>query len=207
MLCHQAAASFFLTHVKNRGGLLLSPHNVHKNAAGIKAAGADMDQLGNAWCTELPDAGPARKLALEKNASLIKRADGLLALINFCERFLSLGCGHTVAFCKHADAGGKTNQKSLQQHDSDLIDLQKLCTNKNFEKMIKEGWEWNVVYSCVDEEFPEFADIAQRALNTRNHINNVVGELEACVTLAQTVQDPGMKDVEDWKQLAVDNLA
>ena len=114
---------FFLTHVKNRGGLLLSPHNVHKNAAGIKAAGADMDQLGNAWCTELPDAGPLRKLTLEKNASLIKRADGLLALINFCERFCSLGCGHTVAFCKHADAGGKTNQKSLQQHDSELIDL------------------------------------------------------------------------------------
>ena len=127
-------------------------------------------------------------------------------MINFCERFCSLGCGHTVAFCKHAEVGGKTNQKSLQQHDNELIDLQKLCTNRNFERMIKDGWEWNVVYSCVDEEFPEFADIAQRALNTRNHINNVVGELEACVTLAQTVQDPGMKDIEDWKKLAVQNL-
>jgi len=90
VLCQQAASSFFLTHVKNRGGLLLSPHNVHKNAAGIKAAGADMDQLGNAWCTELPDAGPARKLALEKNASLIKRADGLLAMFSFCEICIGL---------------------------------------------------------------------------------------------------------------------
>ena len=113
MLCQQAAASFFLTHVKNRGGLLLSPHNVHKNAAGIKAAGADLDQLGNAWCTELPDAGPSRSWAFETNASLIKRADGLLALVNSCERFCSLGCGHTVAFCKHAEVRGENQPEVL----------------------------------------------------------------------------------------------
>ena len=72
--------------------------------------------------------------------------------------------------------------------------------------MIKKGWKWNVVYGCVDEAFPEFAEIAQRALNTRNHVNNVIGELEACMTLAQTMADPGMQDVADWKKLAVQNL-
>ena len=197
---------FFLTHVKNRGGLLLSPHNVHKNAAGIKNAGADLEQLNNAWATELPAAGRLRVETITKNSNLIQRADGLLAAINGSERFCSLGCGHTVAFCKHADAGGRTPEKSLQRGDSELIDLQKLCANRNFETMIKKGWKWNVVYACVDEAFPEFAQIAQRALNTRNHVNNVIGELEACMTLAQTMADPGMQDVADWKNLAVQNL-
>ena len=190
-MCYSIKAQprLFLTHVKNRGGLLLSPHNVHKNAAGIKAAGADLTQLGNAWATELADSGPLRKLMIEKNTSLIQRADGLLAKVNFSERFCSLGCGHTVAFCKHAEAGGRTTQKTLQQHGSQLIDLQKLCSNKNFETMIKEGWEWNVVYACVDEEFPEFADIAQRALNTRNHISNVVGTASVPVKAFATIQN------------------
>ena len=34
--------NLFLTHKNNRGGLLLSPHNVHRNAAKIQAAGANM---------------------------------------------------------------------------------------------------------------------------------------------------------------------
>ena len=139
---------FFLSHVKNRGGLLLSPHNVHKNAAGIKNAGADLEQLNNAWATELPEAGQLRVDTIAKNSNLIQRADGLLAAINGSERFCSLGCGHTVAFCKHADAGGRTPEKSLQMGDSELIDLQKLCANKNYETMIKKGWKWNVVYGC-----------------------------------------------------------
>ena len=34
---------FFLTHKANRGGLLLSPHNAHRNGARIKNAGADLN--------------------------------------------------------------------------------------------------------------------------------------------------------------------
>ena len=79
-MCYSIKAQprLFLTHVKNRGGLLLSPHNVHKNAAGIKAAGADLTQLGNAWATELADSGPSRKLTIEKNTSLIQRSERIL---------------------------------------------------------------------------------------------------------------------------------
>ena len=74
----KAQPRLFLTHVKNRGGLLLSLHNVHKDAAGIKAAGADLAQLGNAWATELADSGPSRKLTIENNTSLIQRSERIL---------------------------------------------------------------------------------------------------------------------------------
>lgn len=196
----------FLTHVKNRGGLLLSPHNAHKNAASIKAAGADIEALTNAWCFELAHDGDIRQETVSKNDRLVKSSGGLLADINGEERFASVGCGHTVAWCKHAQAGGKTPEKSLQVHDSELIDLQRICTDAKLKEMIYEGWEWNVIFAEVDEMFPLLASIAQKALNTRNHIANVVGELEVCVTLANMLKDTGMKDEPGWQQLATDNI-
>jgi hypothetical protein len=62
------------------------------------------------------------------------------------ERFCSLGTGHTVAFCKHAIAGGETTSESLQMANSRRIDVQALSTNRNFKQILEVGWEWNVVY-------------------------------------------------------------
>ena len=62
------------------------------------------------------------------------------------------------------------------------------------------------MYAEVDINFPEFAQIAQRALNTRHHVANVMGELEVCMTLSETMKDPGMQVLPVWKQLAVDNI-
>ncbi len=49
--------NLFLAHKNNRGGLLLSPHNVHRNAAKISAAGANMKNLSNAVAMSLPAMG------------------------------------------------------------------------------------------------------------------------------------------------------
>ena len=62
----------FLTHSKNRGGLLLSPHNAHKNAANIAAAGADIEALTSAWCVELGMDGPKRQEIVCKNEKLMR---------------------------------------------------------------------------------------------------------------------------------------
>ena len=59
---------------------------------------------------------------------------------------------------------------------SKKIGLEHLSSDVSFAKMINEGWEWNVVKSCVDAKFPKFAIIAQRALNTRNTTNSCVRE-------------------------------
>ena len=65
----------------------------------------------------------------------------------------------------------------------------KLTSNENFKSMIDEGWSWTVVSHEVDDEFPAFAKIAQKALNTSNHVATQVGELEAAVTLADLIDD------------------
>ena len=70
--------------------------------------------------------------------------------------------------------------------------------------MIDEGWSWDVVPAVIDELWPSFAKIAQRALNTQNHIGTDVGELETCMTLASSAYDPGMRELESWKELAIE---
>ena len=40
--------------------------------------------------------------------------------------------------------------------------------------MITAGWAWDVVPAVIDELFPGFAVIAQKALNTQNYISTGV---------------------------------
>ena len=196
--------NLFLAHKNNRGGLLLSPHSVHRNAAKISAAGANMKNLSNAVAMELASQGALRAEHIKKNEELIKRAGGLLASINGFERYVSLGCGHTVAFCKTAQVHGETSAHELQAHGSAKIDVQRVCASADFNTMFHSGWDWDVVPACVDEAFDEFSKIAQKALNTQNHANTPISELEVMMTIATSLNDPGFKDVKNHKELAVD---
>ena len=125
-LLKSVSAKFFLTHKANRGGLLLSPHNVHRNAGRIKACGADTKQLTNALAIELPASGKLREEHIAQNTKFIDRTSGLLAPINGHERQVTLGCGHTTAFCKLASVGGRTSEKSLMATGTNTIDVQML---------------------------------------------------------------------------------
>jgi hypothetical protein len=196
---------FFLTHKANRGGLLLSPYNAHRNAAKIDAGGGDRKQLTNAICMELAPCGSLRAEHLEANQQLIERAKLLLAEINGEERYITLGCGHTAAWCKHAAVGGRTPEKSLQDEFGN-IDVQKVKRNNEFRLMIEEGWDWLVVPHEIDAAYPKFAQIAQKALNVANHVSSAVSELEAAVTLATTANDPGMQDIPNWKDVVIDSV-
>ena len=130
---------FFLVHQGNRGGLLISPPNAHKNGADIKACGADLDQLTNAFCFELPEAGPIRAAHLAKNEALVNRAEGLVAPRNGAECFVSLWCGHVPHFFKVADLGGEACEPSLNIHGTSRIAEQALCSNVNFEVPCSSG--------------------------------------------------------------------
>jgi hypothetical protein len=194
---------FFIPHKKNRGGLMLSPYNVHRNAAKIHKVGADMKQIINAVCMELAPSGEQRAAHISANEKLVQRANGLLAPLSNEERFITLGAGHTAAFCKFADAGGRTPEKALQDEQGNL-DVGKIKKNDAFKEMIEVGWDWEVVPHEVDAKFPAFAHIAQMALNTANHVSTAVGELETAVTLAACADDPGKE--KDWQALALENV-
>jgi len=206
--------NLFLTHKNNRGGLLLSPHNVHRNAAKIHAAGASMKNLTNAVAMELPSQGALRLQHIKKNEELITKAAGLLAPINGGERYVSLGCGHTVAFCKTAQAGGITKTDGLKIDPGKKgyckIDVQALCASPDFATMIHKGWTWEVIPACVDEAFDGFSKIAQKALNTQNNANTPISELEVMMTLEASLSDGAMQEEQDHgeiKIMAVENIS
>lgn len=183
----------------------MSPHNVHRNAARIHSVGADMTQLINAYCTELPPTGPHRNKHIAANVKLIKRAAGLLAALNGQERYASIGAGHTSAFCKTAEVGGKTTEKTIQDGDSN-IDLHKLYKSDQYKEMITEGWEWFVIPHGVDSRHPKLAKIGPKALNGSNHVFTEVGELETAMMMAETIDEAEDMDEASVVALAVENV-
>ena len=178
----------FFVHPKNRGGLGLSWHNAHRNAKTIHHVGADLAQLVNAYAMEMASSEAKKAKQIEFNVDLISRSDGLLARPTGHERFLTLGCGHTVAACRAANAGCKTSEKELADEHG-ILDKQKLANDKAFNTMMSEGWDWQIIPSWIDDEFPEFADIAQKSLNASNHVASLVGEIETAKCIADIMRD------------------
>ena len=202
----EICASKMLVHHKNRNGLMLSVHNAHANAATIVKVGADRSQLSNAVCIELATEGHAREINIQKNKALVARAKGKLAPVTGEEKYLSVGCGHTAAFVKLAKVGGPTPEASLAD-EKGMIDVGKLKRNPEFKVMIEKGWSWKVVPAIVDHEFPNFAGIAQKALNVNNHVAQKTSELEMALSMTELVSDPAINEGEaDWKSMVVENM-
>ena len=74
--------------------------------------------LVNALACELPPVdNPRREKHIEFNKRLISKSHDLLAPVNGTERFVTLGCGHTVAFWKTAQLASKTPEAKLADAD------------------------------------------------------------------------------------------
>ena len=200
----EIGASKMLVHYKNRNGLMLSVHNVHANAATIHKVGADRSQLTNAVCIELATEGHNREINIQKNRALVARAKGKLAPVTGEEKYLTVGCGHTAGFVKLAQVGGPTPEPSLAT-DKGMIDVGKLKRNPEFKAMIEKGWAWKVVPAIIDHEFPNFAGIAQKALNVNNHVAQKTSELEMALSMTELVIDPSIYEGEaSWKDLVIE---
>ena len=128
----------------------------------IYSVGADRKQLTTAVAVEIAPSGPTRVLNLEANAELVKKSNNLLAPVTGEELYLSLGCGHTVAFCKVAALGGPTPQKGLQDSHGN-IDYGKLCKQAELKAMLEQGWDWDIIPWEVDLMFPRFVKAVQKA--------------------------------------------
>ena len=103
----------FFVHPKNRGTLGLSWHNAHRNGLRIRNVGADKTELKNAYAFEMALAGTIeRQKQIDFNQRLIRLSQGLLADASGLERYITLGCGHTAAFCKAAKGNCRTVELS-----------------------------------------------------------------------------------------------
>ena len=82
----------FCVHRMNRGGLGLSPFNVHRNAATIFSVGGDRRALGAALAIELaPSGNPKREEHIGFNKRLIAKSYDLLAVCLCCCKCIVFG--------------------------------------------------------------------------------------------------------------------
>ncbi len=185
-----AKPALFFTHPKNRSGLGLSPHTAHRNGAKILAAGADRAQCQlTSYAFEMqPPGSPERVAQVDFNTRLIARSKGLLAPPSGEERYLTVGAGHTVSFCKAVAFGCETPQPEIKAPDGKL-DRQKIFKNEQFRRMVETGWNWVIFPAELDIACPKFAHVAQQALNASNHVASLVGELEAAQMLSECLAD------------------
>ena len=199
----QVSPKYFLVHKENRNRLMLNHLNVHKKGGVIYGIGADLKQLSVAICAELAPDGPTRLSQLEANRSMLKKFAGLLAPINGEELYLSLGCSHTMAFCKLAPLAGPTPIKELQDANG-KVDYAKICKQDDFKHMIEKGWDWDVIPFDVDARFPRFAAVVQRALNGSNSASSQIGELDTAVALVDMQKE--LDGNEAWEQIALESV-
>ena len=198
-----AKPACFLVHKENRGRLMLSPHNAHRNCLSIHKVGADMTQLINAVAMELPASGRWRNEQFSANERLVKAAAGLLPSINNEERYTTLGCGHTAAICKLAGQDNPKTPIAELRDEHGNLKVAMLKKNPQFKIMIEDGWTWTIIPALVDELFPAFAKLAMKALNTSNHVGIAQGELETQLQLSDLVDDNGF--TEKNKKIKIKN--
>lgn len=117
----------------------------------------------------------------------MRNSKGMLADVNGSERVLSVGTGHTAAFCRAANAGCKTNISSIKDN-AGVIDLAKLKRQPGFKQMLEIGWDWTVLPARVEVSWPSSPDILQRALNSSHEVHSSATELEVAVTIAECIE-------------------
>ena len=175
--------SMILVSPKNRGGLGINAHDVHKKGAMIVKVGADKSKLHEAVCFEMHADPAMREVQYSFNRKMVDSSGGLLAPVAGNERFVSVGCGHTTAFCRACLAGCKTNQNSIAD-GMGCLDMSRISRDDELASMVKTGWAWTVLPFQCEDTWPGIADIFQRALNASNNVGDAATELEVASSIA-----------------------
>ena len=198
----KVTADQFLIHNKNRSNLMLNPSKSHHVGEQIHFAGADPKQLDAAFAFELAKEHARRAYQLKKNKDLIARSNDLVSPINGKERFITIGTSHFTQFVKQAMRGGKTIKNKLQDKLGN-IDVSALKRNKPFADLLDHGWVWKIFVAELDEAYPDFATLAQRALNAFNSIRQDTGEIETAMQAGEFYRGAMNDGASDPKAAAI----
>jgi hypothetical protein len=179
-----------LVHPENRNKLGVNPHNCHANGKKIHMTGADRALLVQACCVEMPPATSERySTVIAFNKRLIETSNGFLAPVSETEKYLTLGTSHTGAFCKAAINACKSKYEDLADSNGNLDAQAIKAKNAEFRAMLEEGWSFFVAPYWIDDELPEWAPVAQRALNLHHAVNADANEIESACGLLEVLEN------------------
>lgn len=173
--------SDLLTHPQNRGGQMLGVEDVHLKGFRLLSVGLKKELLQGSVAFEVSQDPVKRQEQFQANKSLVKQSMGLLAPVSSKERFLTVGTSHTAAFFKAIQAGCYDAAKA----DAAKADLQAPV----LQDILENGWEWLVLSSQVEQQFPDLPRFYSLALNA--HISGLkqMTEVEAAAQIALGVSN------------------
>lgn len=183
--------SMMLVHPLNRGGLGVNGHSAHAKGASLLQSGFDRKFLHSSTCFELAAEEATRQQQLDFNKAMVGQADGLLAAVSGSERFLSVSSGHVSQFTKAALLGCRSGQVALQDN-SGCLNKESLSKDPEFKHMLIDGWNWLVISSSVEKQWPDMPRLAEKALNASNTAFQSLLELEIALHMEELSK--GMKD-------------
>ena len=169
---------------ENRDGSGINPTEAHETLSTIVEIGCDPEHLRKATCFELnndPNTAMFQKLF---NETLVDRSEKKLAPLTGHEKFLTVACSHFTASLRAAAHGCPTPCKNLQGTDGTINKLALCKADPEFEALFEEGWEWTVLSSSVEVQWPELPDLAQKALNAEHSTYNKCSELQVMCAIA-----------------------
>ena len=179
-----------LCHPENRNKLGINPHNCHVNGKKIYTTGADRNLLVQACCVEMPPATSDRYSSMIAfNKRLVDTSNGLLAPVSETEKYLTLGTSHTGAFCKAAIFACRSKFADLADSNGNLDTQAIKAKNDDFRAMLEEGWNFFVAPYWIDDELPEWAPVASRALNLHHAVNADANEIESACGLLEVLEN------------------
>ena len=92
--------------------------------------------------------------------------------------------------------------KALQDK-AGRIDVTKVKRNGNFKVMLERGWGWAIFVAELDDAFPAFAKLAQRALNASNSIRQDTSEIELSCQVVEFYNAADQDGEEKPKEAAI----
>ena len=178
-----------LCHPKNRAGFMLNAFNAQANGSKVKRIGANRDELHGAVVIELMPTPAEKKLQIDANVKIAAASKGMIAQPTGQERYMSIGTGHMVSFCRAANHGCVTPFKDLRNEVDGNISLEILKRDGEYKLMLEEGWYFEVLPWQTEVTWPTLPEFGQRALNAANSVATDATEWEVAITISETYEN------------------
>lgn len=183
--------SSFGCHPSNRGGMMLSPHDVHAKGSAIISLGADTTKIQASVAFEMATEPLEKAKQLQANHDLVASSQGKLANISGQERYLTCGSSHLTAFCRAVQAQCHTEDEWLSTLSNGHLSLDAIVAHGQdhvFRDMVTNGWNWTIISHSVEKAIPELPVLVQQALNTVGAATMQPHETEVLQTVSHLYQ-------------------
>ena len=154
-----------IVHSQNRSGMMLNSFDCHEKGLMALKVGWQESKVADSYCFEMSQNKAKKDSQMSAMQKLVQSSEKRLAPVTGQERFMTVSCSHMSQFAKAAGSGQCVSElPELETFSMEAIDAH--FADEQFKKMVKDGWQWNVIQADVEEGCPWFPQMLQASLNT-----------------------------------------